>query len=174
MQARSIAADRRANAAQICVRTCLNNGKWLDTPRRRAARRARHVRTAVVSGCSRPQQLHTNGLYSIPSASMADKCREYALRLRTRMLSVQSAPACADSTAAMPTSKAEACPGDTAEVKTSAGRKPGAVSSSPSTYLSAVASARRVKSSKQSRTSLWPRVLSPGAQHVVCTAAESK
>ena len=90
------------------------------------------------------------------------------MHFRCRIDSVQSTAANCASGEATPMSKAEAVPRETAEVKISAGRKPGAVSMRPSTSFSAVGSTCKTKSRTASRTSLCPRVLSPGAQHKAC------
>ena len=71
-------------------------------------------------------------------------------------------------------SSAEEREGATAIVRMSAGRKPGAVSRSPSTSRSAVVSAIRVTANSSSRILLWPRVPSPGAQQRACEPLTSR
>ena len=59
MQLCNMAATRRASAAPTSARVCRNNRLCVGKPWRRDARLAMATSAAVVSGCSRPQQLHT-------------------------------------------------------------------------------------------------------------------
>ena len=69
----------------------------------------------------------------------------------------------------MPTSRALRVPSRAAEVRMSAGRRPRAASRRPSTSGSAAGSATTAVARTMSRTSLWPEVDGPGAQHKACS-----
>ena len=59
-----MAAERRANAAQMASRSVDSTASYL-TPRRRAAALAICRRTLVVSSCSRPQQDQISGVWVV-------------------------------------------------------------------------------------------------------------
>ena len=59
----NINAALRARRALMSQRNCRSTALQSGVPRRRAAHRDKASRTTLVSGCSRPQQLHGIGLY---------------------------------------------------------------------------------------------------------------
>ena len=61
-QACTMRAQRRASATPMAARALVSRGSWSASPWRLAARRAKEVKAAVVSACSRPKHDQIIGL----------------------------------------------------------------------------------------------------------------